>query len=105
MKAKTVKTKNKKVIVAPEKSLLKDVRVTEKSTNLLQKNIYVFNVATNATKPEIKKIIKTKYKVTPIHINMITIHPKRVVVRGRLGSKKGGKKAYIYLKKGDKIDQ
>jgi ribosomal protein L23 len=35
---------------------------------------------------------------------MVNIPKKNVFVRGKWGTKGGGKKAYVYLKKGDKIE-
>jgi|SRR3989338_9758046 len=80
------------------------LRMTEKATLASDKGTYVFNVLKDATKSEIKKAIIKGYKVTPNKIRIVTIKRKEVIVRGRLGTKKGGKKAYIYLKKGDKIE-
>ena len=37
-------------------------------------------------------------------INVATVKNKKVMWRGKPGVKSGGRKAYVYLKKGDKID-
>ncbi len=79
-------------------------KITEKAAALAEKGIYVFNVAPSATKSEIIKDIKTAYKVTPLKVNVITLKQKKVVVRGKIGHQAGGKKAMVFLKKGDKID-
>jgi ribosomal protein L23 len=44
------------------------------------------------------------YKVNPVKIAVVTINSKSVISRrnGKKGTKGGGKKAYVYLKKGDK---
>ncbi len=85
-------------------SILKEPRVTEKATVLEGSNVYTFNVPKSATKPEIVKMIKELYKVTPIKVRTVTMLAKKVFVRGKKGTKAGGKKAYIFLKKGDKIE-
>src|SRR3989344_4468293 len=51
-----------------------------------------------------KKAIEEIYGVTPVRINVITIPAKKVFVRNRVGMKASGKKAVVYLKKGDKIE-
>ena len=85
-------------------SILKEPRVTEKATVLQESNVYTFNVPKSATKSEIIKTIKELYKVNPIRVNTVVSKAKNVVVRGKRGTKAGGKKAYIFLKKGDKIE-
>ena len=84
-------------------SILKEPRVTEKATVLQGFNVYTFNVPKSATKPEIVKSIKELYKVTPVKVRTVTLLAKKVFVRGKRGTKAGGKKAYVYLKKEDKI--
>ncbi len=79
-------------------------RVTEKAAMGTEKNVYTFNVAVKASKGEIAKAVKNFYKVTPTKIRIVTIPAKKVVSRGRIGIKAGGKKAYVFLRKGDKIE-
>ena len=80
-------------------------RVTEKAAlKADSSNVYVFEVTKNATKKSIIASIKDAYKVTPIKVHLLAIPTKAVFRRGKAGVKGGGKKAYIHLKKGDKID-
>lgn len=83
--------------------LLKGPRITEKSALTSEHGGYTFNVPDKANKDEIKKAIKMVYGVNPIKVSMIKISSKKVVRRGKVGTKPGGKKAVVYLKKGDKI--
>lgn len=83
--------------------LIKGARITEKAAIGAEKGIYTFNVATSATKNEIKKAIKLIYGVNPVRIAITQITDKKVFRRGKIGTKSGGKKAVVYLKKGDKI--
>ncbi len=107
--ATTTKTKkNTKEVVEDVKKvkthpLIKGARITEKAAIGSEKGIYTFNVATNATKNEIKKAIKMIYGVTPEKVAITLIQDKPVFRRGKVGVKRGGKKAVVYLKKGDKI--
>jgi large subunit ribosomal protein L23 len=100
--------KNKKEDVDEKKKekthpMIKGPRITEKSAISAEKNVYTFNVAQNANKNEIKKAIKFIYGVTPINVAVTQIAKKTVTRRGITSVKQGGKKAVVYLKKGDKI--
>ncbi|NQV93014.1 50S ribosomal protein L23 [Candidatus Kaiserbacteria bacterium] len=88
-------------------SVLKHPRVTEKATLQSEKGVYVFDVAPRATKKEVIEAVKVFYKVTPRKVNIVNVPSKKVNIRGKqnkYGVKSGGKKAYIYVKKGDTID-
>ncbi len=85
-------------------SIIKNPRITEKASVLSMGACYTFDVATDATKNEIAQAVKALYKVTPRSIRTVTIAKKAVFRRGKLGMTTGGKKAYVYLKKGDKIE-
>lgn len=91
---------------APQKkSVLLKPRVTEKAVlQQEKKNVYAFNVEKDATKKSIIASVKAAYKVMPLSVRMVSIPAKRKFFRGAWGTKGGGKKAYVYLKKGDKID-
>lgn len=84
--------------------IIKNPRITEKASFAMEKNIYTFDVAANANKTEIKKAIFTLYKVKPIRVNVLPVKEKHIYARGRAGVKKGGRKALVYLKEGDKIE-
>ncbi len=86
--------------------ILLSPRITEKGAYLSEKGAYVFNVAKSANKKEIAEAITEIFKVTPRMVRTITIPSKRVFTRGtnRWGKTAGGKKAYVYLKKGETIE-
>lgn len=90
------------------KSFLEDIivapRITEKATEEAEKNVYVFEVAKYANKPLIKQAMRYLYGVEPEKINIVNQQPREVTRLGRKGKKKGVKKAYVYLKKGEKIE-
>ena len=68
------------------------------------KGVYVFEVSEHANKKSIKASVRAAYGVTPVRVSVARIPSKRVFIRGKRGVKSGGKKAYVYLKKGDKIE-
>lgn len=78
--------------------------ITEKATVSSENSVYVFEVESTSTKSLIKKSFEAKYKLKPTKISTVTIPAKNVFVRGKRGKKSGYKKAYVYLKKGDKIE-
>lgn len=79
-------------------------RITEKASLVLESNVYTFEVAPTATKNQIEGAIKIFYKVSPTKIRIVRNPAKKVFLRGKKGVKAGVKKAYVYLKKGDKIE-
>jgi len=85
--------------------ILLQPRITEKASEKSRnENVYVFEVSAKATKREIAQAVEAVYKVKPIKVATITIPHKKVIVRGIRGIRGGGKKAYVYIKKGEKIE-
>ena len=108
------KEENKKPAVIAEKReidnsrdlsyVLLRPRVTEKASSVGGGNVFAFEIAQSATKRDVAMAVLSQYKVKPVKIAIVPIPRKRVIVRGKRGIKKGGKKAYVYLKKGEKIE-
>lgn len=78
--------------------------ITEKSTILSENNQVVFEVAINATKPEIKEAIEQLFSVSVTAVNTIKLKGKTKRFRGIAGRRKDVKKAIVTLKDGDSID-
>lgn len=78
--------------------------ITEKATFSSENSVYVFVVDPKSTKSIVAKAFVEKYKIVPVKITTVTIPSKSVIVRGKKGKKSGYKKAYIYLKKGTKLE-
>lgn len=86
-------------------NVLRGPRITEKAAISADKNnVYVFEVEKDATKDSIAASVKLSYGVAPVKVRTIVGKPKKVFVRGKRGVKSGVKKAYVFLKKGDKIE-
>ncbi len=85
--------------------ILKSPRITEKATMHTELGVYTFDVAERATKRDVLKAVQAIYKVTPrmVRIARIPTKEKRNMRTGRRGIQGGGKKAYVYLKKGETI--
>jgi len=80
-------------------------RITEKATFHSAQGVYVFDVAEDANKQQIAQAVRAIYKVTPRKVHIVTVQSKqkRSARTGKLGVKGGGKKAYVYLKKGETL--
>lgn len=104
-KVNTVHAVNASVSAIDHVGVLRAPHITEKASDGIARGVYVFDVAMNATKPQVKAAIKRVYKVDPTHIRIVRIPHKstRNARTGMRGVKGGGKKAYVYLKKGDQI--
>ena len=86
------------------KTIIKNGRVTEKGSSAAEQGVYTFDVLPSANKTEIKKAIFALYKVKPVKVNILMVPAKSIFVKGKAGIKTGGKKALVFLKKGDKIE-
>ncbi|OIO44574.1 MAG: 50S ribosomal protein L23 [Parcubacteria group bacterium CG1_02_36_42] len=84
--------------------ILKAPHITEKTTNLAEKNQYVFRVWQKANKNEIKKAIENLYKVKVMDVKIINVPAKRRRLGRISGWRKGYKKAIVRLKEGQKIE-
>jgi len=106
--AKAKEVKALKQMVAEGKvsaAILSRPRITEKASTVAAENVYVFDVASSANKKEIAAAVRDIYKITPVKVRTTTM-PKTTARnrRGVYSTTGGGKKAYVYLKKGDTIE-
>ncbi len=85
-------------------TILKTPHITEKSTDLVGKNQYVFKVWPKANKIEIKKAIEDLYGVDVLDVKIIKVPPKRRRLGRISGWRKGYKKAIVKIKEGQKIE-
>lgn len=78
--------------------------ITEKGTLMGEQSKYVFKITRNANKTEIKKAIRSLYKVEVAKVHISYARPKLRKVGKSEGRKPGFKKAIVTLKEGSKID-
>jgi large subunit ribosomal protein L23 len=78
--------------------------ITEKATLASESGAVVFEVAMDATKPEIKKAIEALFNVKVKAINTTITKGKVKRFRGRPGTRRDVKKAYVTLVEGNTID-
>ena len=87
----------------PHKIIIKPV-ITEKSTWLKEKNRDVcFEVAPNANKIEIKEAVEKLFDVKVDSVRIVKKKGKTKQVGRNIGRTKNWKKAYVKLKKGEKM--
>lgn len=77
---------------------------TEKGTNMLPLNKYLFKVARKANKIQIKKAVEDIYNVKVAGVNSISMKGKKRRLRYKEGKTSDWKKAVVTLKKGQTID-
>ena len=78
--------------------------VTEKSTNASEHNKVIFDVAMDATKPEIKAAVEALFSVKVTAVNTHVRKGKVKRFRNRLGVRNDVKKAVVTLIEGQTID-
>jgi len=79
--------------------------VTEKNTAILQpQGKYVFEVAGEASKPQIKQAVEKAFKVTVTAVNVMNVSGKQKRIGRRQVLTSPWKKAVVTLKPGDKIE-
>jgi large subunit ribosomal protein L23 len=103
----TVKAKPQGIALPHDvNAVLLKPRITEKAAILLERNVYTFEIKKGTTKHEVIDAVKALYKVTPVSVRIVNKEPRHYMSRsrGRNMMEEGLKKAYVYLKKGDRID-
>lgn len=85
-------------------NILTRSRITEKATSMAEKGVYAFEIAEGATKKDVVAAVRAYFSVLPAKVTIVRNPAKRVMIRNKRGVKPGVKKAYVYLKEGDKIN-
>jgi large subunit ribosomal protein L23 len=84
--------------------IIKSPVITEKATRLSEHGQYVFRVAIDANKPEIKAAVEGLFNVQVIDVNTLVQKGKTKRFRGRPGQRSDVKKAFVRLAAGQQID-
>ncbi len=86
-------------------NILKKPVISEKSFAKAEDGTYVFVVAIEANKIEIKKAIEKLFKVTVVNVRTVVTKGKVKRAGRKFGKRSDFKKAYVTIKKGDKIEE
>ena len=80
-------------------------RVSEKTARLQEvSNQYVFEVATDATKADVKAAIEQLFDVRVQAVNVVNVKGKNKSFKFRQGRRGDWRKAYVTLAEGQSID-
>ena len=80
-------------------------RVSEKTARLQEvSNQYVFEVATDATKADIKVAVEKLFDVKVEAVNVLNVKGKNKAFKFRMGRRADSRKAYVTLAEGQSID-
>lgn len=86
-----------KVLLAPH--------VSEKSAMMAEKaSQYVFKVAPDATKVEVKLAVESLFNVKVESVNVLNQKGKRKMFKGRTGTRNGSRRAIVRLTEGQELD-
>jgi large subunit ribosomal protein L23 len=86
-------------------SVIRAPRVSEKTVRAQEvSNQYAFEVATDATKADIKIAIEKLFDVKVSSVNVLNVKGKNKSFRNRNGRRGDWRKAYVTLAEGQSID-
>ncbi len=85
-------------------NIIRNPVVTEKATILSERGQFVFRVAIDAKKPEIRAAVEGLFGVKVTAVNTLISKGKTKRFRGRPGVRSDVKKAYVTLAEGQSID-
>jgi large subunit ribosomal protein L23 len=99
-------TQQRKPVLSREAmyAIVRSPLITEKDTGLTEKGQYVFRVALDASKPEIKAAVEGLFGVTVLGVNTLVQKGKVKRFKGRPGRRSDVKKAFVQLAEGQSID-
>ena len=85
--------------------IIRAPRVSEKTARLQEvSNQYVFEVATTATKADIKVAVEKLFAVKVEAVNVLNVKGKEKAFKNRIGRRVDWRKAYVTLAEGQSID-
>ncbi len=78
--------------------------ITEKSTNLVEKGKYTFEVKQGTNKVEVKKAVEAAFNVKVVDVNIINVRKKARRVGRFSGFRPAVRKAIVTLAEGQTLD-
>jgi len=87
------------------RSIIKKIQVTEKGTQLVEANKYLFEVTPDSNKVEIKRAVESLFDVKVLQVNTMNYIGKRKRQRtAKYGKRSDWKRAVVTLAEGNRID-
>jgi len=84
--------------------VLRAPHISEKTSRLQESNQYVFEVASDATKADVKTAVEQLFSVKVEQVNVVNVKGKTKAFRFRSGRRGDWRKAYVRLADGQTID-
>ena len=84
--------------------VLRAPHISEKTARAQETNQYVFEVATDATKADVKSAVEQLFNVKVATVNVVNVKGKVKAFRQRAGRRGSWRKAYVRLAEGQSID-
>lgn len=78
--------------------------ITEHSYDMMDENVYTFEVAKDANKVEIGKAVEEIFDVKVVKVNTLNVKSKPKRVRYQIGNTRTWKKAMVTLAEGETIE-
>lgn len=78
--------------------------ITEHSYDMMEENVYTFEVAKSSNKVEIAQAIEAIFGVKVVKVNTLNVKSKPKRVRYALGKTRTWKKAMVTVAEGDSIE-
>ena len=78
--------------------------ISEHSYDMMQENVYTFEVAKSANKVEIAQAVEEIFDVTVVKVNTLNVKAKPKRVRYQVGKTRIWKKAMVTVAEGDSIE-
>jgi len=85
-------------------NVLRSPHVSEKAAVEAELNNYVFKVAVDATKAEVKAAVESVFEVSVDNVRVVNMKGKTKRTRSGMGRRKDWKKAYVRVAAGQEID-
>ena len=84
--------------------VLRAPHISEKTARLQESSQYVFEVASDATKADVKAAIEQMFSVNVQTVNVLNVKGKEKRAGRFMGRRNNWKKAYVRLKPGQEIN-
>ena len=78
--------------------------ISERSYDVMENNVYTFEVHKSANKIEIAKAVESIFNVTVVKVNTLNVKPKPKRQGRTQGKTRAWKKAMVTLRQGDEIE-
>ena len=78
--------------------------ITENSYDMMEENVYTFEVAKDSNKVEIRQAVEALFNVHVVKVNTLNVKSKPKRVRAQAGRTRTWKKAMVTLAAGESIE-